>query len=113
MHAETEVTEMYTCPIQLSDVRYNAASGAFEASVTVHDNSTVRRYACAIDAPITMTFEEASRGLAQQALRRHQRRGGLFSEVLTPKPRQRAGRPGFAPLQWLEGLISRSDRTAA
>ncbi|MEW9919824.1 orotidine 5-phosphate decarboxylase [Marimonas sp. MJW-29] len=104
---------MYTCPIQLSDVRYNAATQSFEASVTVHDNSTVRRYACAIDAPITMTFEDAARGLSRQAIRRHQHRGGLFSEVGTYKVRQRAGRRGFDPLRWFEGIVSRPGRTAA
>ena len=104
---------MYTCPIQLKDVRYNAATQCFEASVTVHDNSTVRSYACAIAAPITMNFDDASRGLARQAIRRHQHRGGLFSEVGRFEPRQRAGRKGFDPVRWLENLIGLPERRAA
>ncbi|NNK15964.1 MAG: orotidine 5-phosphate decarboxylase [Sulfitobacter sp.] len=104
---------MYTCPIQLSDVRYNASNGSFEASVTVHDNSTVRRYACSINAPISTTFKDAAEGLARQAVRRHQHRGGLFSEVATYAPKQRAGRPGFDPLRWLESIATRPGRKAA
>ncbi len=96
---------MYTCPIQLSDVRYNAATQCYEASVTVHDNSTVRNYACAIKAPLSTSFEEASKGLAKQAVRRHQHRGGLFSDLSPYKSRQRAGRAGFDPVRWLDGLV--------
>ncbi len=104
---------MYTCPIELSDVRYNASTGCFEASVTVHDNSTIRSYACEIDAPISMTFEDAAKGLARQAIRRHQSRGGLFSEITSYTPRARAGRPGFDPVRWLEELVTRPGRRAA
>ncbi|MEL6464214.1 MAG: orotidine 5-phosphate decarboxylase [Pseudomonadota bacterium] len=64
---------MQTVPLQLSDVIYNAATQSFEALVTVHDAGRVRSYACAIDAPITMEFEEAAEGLATQAMRRHTR----------------------------------------
>ena len=104
---------MYTCPLQLSDVRYNAASHAFEAAVTVHDNATVRRYACAIDAPITMSFEDAARGLARQAIRQHQQGGGLFSERGLPAARLRPARSGLAPVRWLHALVHRPERTAA
>lgn len=104
---------MYTCPIQISDVRYNAATQCFEASVTVHDNTIERRYACAISAPISMPFEEAAEGLARQAVRRHVHRGGLFSEAEAPRPRQRAGRPGLDPVRWLEKLIRQTDQKAA
>ena len=104
---------MYTCPLQLSDVRYNAGTQAFEASVTVHDNAIVRRYACAISAPITMPFEDAARGLAKQAVRRHQQRGGLFSEVGRPVVPYRSGRPGVAPMRWLQSLVNRPERAAA
>ncbi|MEL6617764.1 MAG: orotidine 5-phosphate decarboxylase [Pseudomonadota bacterium] len=64
---------MQTVPLQLSDVIYNAATQAFEALVTVHDPRGGRSYACAIDAPISMTFENAADGLARQAVRRHVR----------------------------------------
>ncbi|WP_299609173.1 orotidine 5-phosphate decarboxylase [uncultured Tateyamaria sp.] len=62
---------MQTVPLQLSDVIYNAATQSFEALVTVHDAQGPRSYACAIDAPITMEFEDAAEGLATQAMRRH------------------------------------------
>lgn len=64
---------MQTVPLQLSDVIYNAATQSFEALVIVHDAQTVRSYACAIAAPITMEFADAASGLATQALRRHTR----------------------------------------
>lgn len=104
---------MYTCPIQLKDVRYNAASQSFEAAVTVHDNATVRTYACAIAAPISMGFAEAATGLSKQAIRRHQQRGGLFSEADRPLVPQRAGRPGVDPVAWLKKMIDRPERAAA
>ncbi len=62
---------MQTVPLQLSDVIYNATNQSFEARVTVHDTSGARSYACAIEAPITMEFEDAAAGLATQAMRRH------------------------------------------
>ena len=104
---------MYTCPVELSDVRYNASIGCFEASVTVHDSSTVRKYACAIAAPISTTFEEAAKGLARQAIRRHQHRGGLFSERLPRMTKGRAGRRDFDPVRWLADLVKGPGRHAA
>ncbi|WP_223424152.1 orotidine 5-phosphate decarboxylase [Tateyamaria pelophila] len=62
---------MPTAPLQLSDVIYNAATQSFEALVTLHDNRGSRTYACAIDAPINMNFEDAAARLAAQAKRRH------------------------------------------
>ncbi|MFK7838290.1 MAG: orotidine 5-phosphate decarboxylase [Sulfitobacter sp.] len=104
---------MYTCPIQLGDVRYNAASQSFEATVTVHDNATVRKYACAIAAPISMSYENAAKGLSRQAIRRHQQRGGLFSSAQDSYAKLRTVRPGIDPVRWLERLIHRPDRSAA
>lgn len=104
---------MYTCPIQLKDVRYNAATQEFEASVTVHDNAIVRTYACAIPAPLTTTYEDAAKGLSKQAIRRHQHRGGLFSEQLRQSPQQRAGRISPDPIRWLKRLIHLPAREAA
>lgn len=104
---------MYTCPIELSDVRYNAAQQQFEAAVTVHDNTTVRRYACAIAAPITMDFDTASKGLARQAIRRHQQRGGLFSELAGRDFRPLPRRGAKTPMRWLKRLIDLPARAAA
>ncbi|THH34837.1 hypothetical protein E4Z66_17925 [Aliishimia ponticola] len=70
------MTEQYKT--ECSNVIYNAAEQAFEARVTVHDDTPVT-YACAIDAPITMDFEDAADGLVTQALRRHGADRGLCS----------------------------------
>ncbi|MDG1168167.1 MAG: orotidine 5-phosphate decarboxylase [Sulfitobacter sp.] len=104
---------MYTCPIQLTDVRYDASSRSFQALVTVHDNSTIRKYACAISAPITMSFHQAAKGLTKQAIRLHQAKGGLYSSATTTPAQHRAGRQRFDPRRWLEGVITRPDRSVA
>ncbi|WP_299727570.1 orotidine 5-phosphate decarboxylase [uncultured Tateyamaria sp.] len=84
---------MQTVPLQLSDVIYNAANQTFEALVSVHDGSNARRYACAIDAPIDMEFEDAARGLSTQALRRH-KRGQSDSVIEATAVPTRAARKG-------------------
>jgi hypothetical protein len=104
---------MQTRPIQSTDVHYNAATQSFEALVTVHDGERSRKYACAIDAPITMSFEDAAEGLRTQALRRMNAGGGLYSEIQRPAPAQRAGRRSFDPIRWLESLMDLPGRHAA
>ncbi len=104
---------MHTRPIQLTEVIYNAAERCFEALVTVHDEDSVRRYPCAIRAPITMSYAEAAEGLSRQALRRHTHRGGIFSEVARHVPAVRAGRRSFDPKNWLESIIQLAGRRAA
>lgn len=96
---------MQTQPIQLSDVIYNAATQNFEALVTVHRDGRTCRYACAINAPITMTFEDAAEGLARQALRRDAGARHLHSELRLRAAKQRAGRRRFDPRRWLENFI--------
>lgn len=104
---------MYTCPIELNDVQYNATEQQFEASVTVHDNATVRRYACAIAAPITVDFEQAAKGLAKQAIRRHQSGRGLFSERETRMSRTSSRLTRRSVNRWLQRLIDLPAREAA
>ena len=58
---------MQTRQIQMNDVIYNAAEQCFEALVTVHDGDRSRKYACAINAPMTMSFDQAAKGLTTQA----------------------------------------------
>ncbi|MEP4195023.1 MAG: hypothetical protein ABJL99_05225 [Aliishimia sp.] len=70
---------MQTLKTETTDVIYNAAAQSFEAKVTVHEADQSVTYACAIDAPITMSFEDAAEGLATQALRRHNVPDGLRS----------------------------------
>ena len=99
--------------LQLSEVTYNAADQTFESLVTVGDGETKRKYACSIDAPISMSFEDAASGLGVQALRRHEGRGGMFSEVSNHVPAQRAGRRSFDALSWLEQIVQLPGRRAA
>ncbi len=104
---------MKTHPIQLNDVMYNPATQSFEALVTVHDGDVARKYACAINAPISTSFEDAVTGLKRQAERRHLHRGGMLSELQRAAPTQRSGRPRFDPRAWLENVIKSNDRHAA
>ncbi len=100
-------------PIQLTEVIYNAATQSFESLVTVHDGDRSRKYACAIAAPITMSFENAADGLARQALRRHKNNKDLYSEIKYQMPVPRAGRQRFDPRRWLENLLASPGRHAA
>ncbi len=102
---KTEEFEMYTCPIELSDVRYNAANQQFEAAVTVHDNSTVRTYACAIEAPISTSFEDAAQRLGKTAIEQHQNHGGLFSETQRFTPLKNALIPPKTRSGWLRRML--------
>lgn len=104
---------MQTQSVQLADVIYNAANQTFEALATVHSEGRTRKYACEINAPITMTFKEAAAGLTKQALRRESHRGGLYSEASVHVAHQRAGRPRFDPRRWLEELIAMPGNRAA
>ena len=70
---------MQTPRTELTGVIYNAAEQAFEAKVTVHDAKGTASYACAIEAPISLSFEDAAEGLARQALRKHGMPRGLRS----------------------------------
>jgi hypothetical protein len=104
---------MQTRPIQLTDVIYNAATQCFEALVTVHDGDRSCKYPCAINAPINMTFEDAAKGLETQAVRRHNVRTRPSLQIMPHVPPQRAGRPSFDPVRWLESIVSRPDRRIA
>ena len=104
---------MQNSGIQLSDVIYNAAEQTFEAVVAVHRDGNARRYACAINAPITMTFEQAAAGLKKQAIRRDRQGVGMYSEQVRRAAQQRAGRPRFDPRRWLESLIAMPGNRAA
>lgn len=72
---------MQTLKTELSDVIYNPAAQAFEARVTLHTLSGAQTYACAIEAPITTSFEDAAKGLTTQALRKHGAPRGLRSWI--------------------------------
>ena len=59
---------MQNLKTELTRVIYNAATQAFEARVTVHGADGPQSYACAIDAPITLSFEDAAKGPTRQAM---------------------------------------------
>ncbi|QFT58609.1 hypothetical protein FIU94_07180 [Sulfitobacter sp. THAF37] len=104
---------MQNTSIQLSDVIYNPAEQTFEALVTVTRDGKSRKYPCAISAPITMSFEQAAKGLRTQAERRDDRGTGMYSERVRRAAKQRAGRPSFDPRRWLESLIALPGNRAA
>lgn len=97
---------MFTVPIKLTDVVYNAASQSFEASATIYGSGVVRWYACSIDVRISTSFEGAAEALKKQALRRHNGCGGLCSRVSTSAVRPRAWRARFDPQRWLQSLLN-------
>lgn len=97
---------MQTSSIQLSDVIYNAANQTFEALVSIHNEGRMRKFACAIKAPISMSFEQAAEGLTKQAIRRDTQRSGMYSELMMRTAKLRAGRPRFDPRRWLESIVA-------
>lgn len=90
--------------IRISDVMYNAATQCFEAMVTVGTGERAVKYPCEIEAPITMSFEQAAKGLKTQALRRHKSRSGMHSQMRRHVAKARAGRAKFDPRAWLVQL---------
>jgi hypothetical protein len=105
--------DMQRHTVELSNVIYNAASQRFEALATVHGGTEARKFACAIEAPIDMSFEDAATGLTTQALRRNAGRGGLSSKhMFHPSKVQRALRSvlptkrSFDPFDMLRRLAA-------
>ncbi len=80
--------------VKLNNVIYNAANQCFEALATVYAGTSSRSFACAINAPIDMSFADAARGLSTQARRKFQGVNGLSSThpENTASPQVRAGR---------------------
>lgn len=90
--------------VQLSQVIYNAATQSFEALATVTTQSGTKTYPCAIEAPITMSFERAAEGLKIKALRNSKSRRGMCSQLRHHVATVRAGRARFDPRTWLAQL---------
>ncbi|MGB5865901.1 MAG: orotidine 5-phosphate decarboxylase [Sulfitobacter sp.] len=97
--------------VKMTDVIYNGATQSFEALVTVTTAHETRKYPCAIEAPINMTFDQAAKGLETKALRLHNKRYGMYSQMKMYAPSLRAGREKFDPRRWLQqlGLTAQSD----
>lgn len=62
-----------THPTRIASIRYNPASRAFEAAVTLHDGGEVFTYPVALRAPMDADYETVTRALAEMAGRRHAR----------------------------------------
>lgn len=98
---------MYNRAVELNNVIYNAANQSFEALATVYAGKSSRSFACAIEAPIDMSFEDAAAGLKTQAIRRFDGRGGLSSThpLIKVQAQVRAGRtPPQKPVDAFEML---------
>ena len=54
--------------MRINDLRYNARSGAFEASVDVRREGHTFHYPCEFQAPQTMDPASVTAGLAARAL---------------------------------------------
>ena len=55
--------------MRINNLRYNASSGAFEASVDIQRDGRMFRYPCELRAPQTMEPASIAAGLAARALR--------------------------------------------
>lgn len=90
--------------VMLSDVIYNAGNQCFEALVTVRMDDLTKTYPCAIEAPISMSFEKAAEGLQTQALRKNKQGAQMYSQMRRHVAGVRAGRQRFDPRTWLAQL---------
>ncbi len=52
---------------QVQNLHYNAANGAFEAIVVLHEGADTRKFPCSLKAPIDTSFERVSGALVTQA----------------------------------------------
>ena len=113
MMGAIEDNEMTHTSTQLSNVSYNAANQCFEALATVTMGGTRKTYPCAIEAPITLSFEQAAKGLKTQALHRSREATGMYSQMRHAPLRPRAGRASFDRRKWLTNLGFGGFKTAA
>ena len=91
------MTEIQNQAMELNSTIYNAANQSFEALATVYAGTSSRSFACAINAPIDMSFKDAAKGLSTQALRRFNGNPCLSSVhplgILSPITRARRSQP--------------------
>jgi hypothetical protein len=113
MMGANEDSKMTHTRTELNNVSYNAANQCFEALVTVTQSGKRKAYACAIEAPITLSFEQAAKGLKTQALRRSREATGMYSQMRHAPLRPRAGRARFDPRKWFANLGFGVFKTAA
>lgn len=65
--------------IALGDIRYNAATSAYEARVDISRQGRTYRYPCSISGTLMMEEAAVRKGLAKQAMTMASREGGLFA----------------------------------
>ena len=98
--------------VELQNVIYNAASQCFEGLATVHAGPASRSIACAINAPIDMSFKDASQGLSAQALRRFNGASELSASI-PQNTQHRQTRAGRAPARKVMDAFEMLRRLAA
>ena len=79
--------------VQLDNVTYNAATQAFEARAVLYDGDRRHSYACMIEAPITMEYDDAAGRLSRQAFRFHRAYRKSLGRPLRSRPRHRFDAP--------------------
>lgn len=65
--------------VTLSDVRYNPASGAYEARADIRRDGRTYRYPCSLQGSLMMDDASVVRGLTRQARAMSRRETGLLS----------------------------------
>tara|TARA_R110002051_G_scaffold1008_1_gene4866 strand:- start:316 stop:498 length:183 start_codon:yes stop_codon:yes gene_type:complete len=55
--------------MKINDIRYNAASGSFEARVDIERDGRMYRYPCAVAGPLDMDMSTVRASLSHQAKR--------------------------------------------
>lgn len=81
---------------RISDVIYNAQNQSFEATVTLFERGAPVKYACALPAPITMSFPDATSALIMQARRQQRTPDGLPVRMIPATPPPRHSRAAMA-----------------
>ncbi|SEL90062.1 hypothetical protein SAMN05444413_1218 [Roseivivax marinus] len=82
---------MYQSRPSVSDLRYNAASSAFEGIVTFHSESGRIRMASSFEAPLDTSYDAAVAGLREDAIRSLDRPDALRSRRAARRTQARSG----------------------
>lgn len=69
--------------VNTDDIRYNPATNAFEASVTIKSTDMTYQYPCAIEGSLMMPLATAAFKLTQQAKQRHKDKNALRTRCKT------------------------------
>lgn len=94
-------------PIMPDDVRYNPATGCFEAKVTVHSAGPSRAYACEVAGDLSRDIDDVIRALKADAYQRCTLPSSLSSARRSTEPL-----PRHTPCQPKRPWLSRVPLTA-